>query len=289
MNPIADLHTHSIYSDGTLTPEELLDRAEAAGLTAIALTDHNTVAGLPRFMAAAEGRAIEAIPGAEFSVDYQGGELHILGLFLDPPAYEEVEAEMAEGCRRKEESNLALVDALARDGYVLDYEKIKSATPGGKINRAHIAAAMVAAGYIPSVQEAFRTVLAPESGYYTVPKRIDAFRAIAMIRRLGGVSVLAHPYLNLKDDTRLRAFLEEAKPYGLDGMETSYSLFDGEQTARLEALADQLGLLRSGGSDFHGGTKPYLALATGKGELQVPARYYFALKERKKMRMAGKA
>ncbi|MBO5109825.1 MAG: PHP domain-containing protein [Clostridia bacterium] len=288
MSDRVDLHAHSVYSDGTLTPAELLDAAEAAGLHAIALTDHNTVDGLPHFAAAAAGRKIEAVPGIEFSVDYKGGELHILGLFIDPPAYGEITERMAEGCRRKEDSNVALVEALARAGYPLDYAAIKASTPGGMINRAHIAAAMVEKGYIASVQDAFRTLLAPGNGFYTPPARINAFEIIAMIRRLGGVSVLAHPFLNLKEENDLCAFLEQAVPCGLDGMETTYSLFDADQTARLEALADRFGLLRSGGSDFHGGTKPYLSLGTGKGNLQIPAQYYFELKARKKLRTEGK-
>lgn len=287
-NQWIDLHTHSYFSDGTFSPAQLLDMAEEKGLFAVALTDHNTVAGLEEFMAAAEGREIETVPGVEFSVDYDGVELHILGLFMDPDGYEEITARMDEGCRSKEASNVAMVEALAKDGYYLDYEAIKASTPGGMINRAHIASAMVAAGYIDSVQEAFRTLLAPGNGYYTLPARMDAFDVIRMIRRLGGVSVLAHPYLNLKEESALRTFLEKAKPCGLDGMETTYSLFDEEQTARLESLADEFGLLRSGGSDFHGGTKPYLSLGTGKGNLKIPAQYYFELKVRKKMRMAEK-
>lgn len=277
-----DLHTHSFYSDGTLTPAELLDLAEKSGLAAVALTDHNTVEGLAEFMNAAEGRAVEAVPGIEFSVDYNGGELHLLGLFIGPHAYEEITARMEEDLRRKEASNLALIDALAKGGYPLDYEAIKASTPKGMVNRARIALAMIEAGYISSRQEGFDTILAPGNGYYVPPERIDVFDVIAMIRRLGGVSVLAHPWLNLKEESKLRAFLEKAVPMGLDGMETSYSLFDEEMTARLEALADEFGLLRSGGSDFHGGTKPDLSIGTGKGSLAIPLRYYSALKERKK-------
>ncbi|MBQ9121548.1 MAG: PHP domain-containing protein [Clostridia bacterium] len=288
MRNCVDLHTHSVYSDGTYTPTELVAMAEAAGLNAVALTDHNTVAGLAEFLAAASERSVEAVPGVEFSVDYQGRELHVLGLFIEPEAYGEITARMAEGCRRKEESNVALIVALAKDGYRLDYARIKGATPGGMVNRAHIAAAMVEAGYIASVQDAFRTLLAPGNGYYTPPTRIDAFEVIAMIRRLGGVSVLAHPWLSLKEERDFRTFLERAKPCGLDGMETTYSLFDAEQTARLESIADEFDLLRSGGSDFHGGTKPYLALGTGKGNLQIPAQYYFELKARKKSLMEEK-
>ena len=104
-NQLVDLHAHSHYSDGTLSPVQLLDLAEEKGLFALALTDHNTVAGLAEFMAAAEGRSLEAVPGVEFSADYLGIELHILGLFMDPDGYEEITARMDEGCRSKERNN----------------------------------------------------------------------------------------------------------------------------------------------------------------------------------------
>ena len=118
-----DLHVHSTYSDGTLSPEELIALAEQIGLEAVALCDHNTVAGLPDFLAAAAEKKLQAVPGVEFSTDYQGTELHILGLFIQPQDYEEITAMTDEMFRRKEQSNRDLVAGLARAGYVLDYDE----------------------------------------------------------------------------------------------------------------------------------------------------------------------
>lgn len=278
-----DLHTHSIFSDGTYTPTEIVDGALTAGLSAIALTDHNTVDGLPEFLAAADGKNIHIVPGAEFSVDYNGKELHILGLFIAPEHFDEVTRLMEDANERKEQSNIALVRSLNRVGYRLDYEVLKSATPNGKINRAHIAAAMVEKGYVASVQEAFATVLSKTAGHYTEPKRITAADMIRFIHSIGAVAVLAHPFLHLQE-TELIGFLKETK--GLTGMECYYSTYD-EKTIRLSIdIAEAFGLVCSGGSDFHGANKPDIALGVGKGGLTVPFECYEALlaKQRESVR-----
>lgn len=271
-----DLHTHSTFSDGTYTPEELIEAAKAIGLSAVALCDHNTVAGLPRFLAAAEAAGIEAIPGVEFSADYNRKELHILGLMIPPIRFGRVESLLAEGVRRKEESNLALVRALNGAGYAIDYTAIKWATPCGQVNRAHIAAALTEMGYTPSVQEAFQKLLTPEAGFYVPPKRVSATEVIAFIRSIGGVAVIAHPLIAL-DEGSLREFLTEAIPHGLAGMEVDYSDYDEKTTALAHAIADEFGLLPSGGSDFHGSVKPAIALGYGRGNLCVPYAYVEAL------------
>lgn len=269
MDKYCDLHVHSIFSDGTCTPAELIDLAEAAGLSAIALCDHNTVAGLPDFMAAARGRNVEAVPGIEFSTDYEGTELHILALFVKPEYYDEITTLLADADRRKEESNIALAAALNEAGYVFDYEKVKAATPHGHINRAHIAAELTRLGYTESVQAAFKTLLSPEHGYYDPPKRMDAYDAIRYIKSIGAVAVLAHPFLSM-EEAMLRSFLPEAARCGLDAMETMYAKYN-EATARLAMeIAREHGIENSGGSDFHGKNKPDIAIGTGRGTLRVP-------------------
>lgn len=273
---VCDLHTHSVFSDGTYTPEELVDTAVECGLTAIALTDHNTVDGLPAFLAAAEGKPIEAVAGAEFSVDYDGIELHLLGLHIPPSAFGRVSAMMEAYNDRKEQSNIDLVAALNRAGYALDYAAIKATNPSGRINRAHIAAALTAQGYTASVKEAFKTLLGKDCGYYVEPRRITVWETIDFIREIGAVPVLAHPFLNL-DEEALTTFLPQAKEQGLVGMECAYSLYDEETTAKSYALADQNGLLYSGGSDFHGGNKPHIRLGVGQGNLSIPASWAEAI------------
>ena len=272
-----DLHVHSNYSDGTCDPAELITLAEGAGLSALALCDHNTVAGLPSFLAAAEGSAVEAVPGIEFSTDYRGTELHILGLFIRPEYYAPITAMMADYHRRKEQSNIDLVENLSRAGYAIDYAAIKASTADGFVNRAIIAAALMEKGYVDSIQTAFKTLLKPSHGYYNPPKRPDAYETIRFIKSIGAAAVLAHPFLNL-DEASLRVFLPAAKAAGLDGMEVLYSKFDAETTALAGGLAEEFSLLKSGGSDFHGTNKPDIAVGTGRGDLRIPTDWLKNLK-----------
>lgn len=278
MEGFCDLHTHSVYSDGTYTPAQLLDEAEQKKLTAIALTDHNTVAGLPDFLAAAAGKSVEAVPGVEFSTDYNGTELHILALYLKTEYFSQVMDLMEDYHRRKDQSNADLIAALNRAGYRLDYEKIKASTPEGQVNRALIAAELTALGYTSSIQDAFKKLLNPKCGYYIPPRRHSPQEMLGIIGDLGAVSVLAHPYLNLRQE-ELNAFLAQAAGWGLQGMEVYYSAYDEATTAAALATAEAFCLLPSGGSDFHGGNKPDIRLGEGRGGLRVPARFQEGLKE----------
>ena len=278
---ICDLHIHSIYSDGTSTPCEIIEKSIELGISAIALTDHNTVDGLPFFEEAALGKNIDIVLGAEFSVDYNGKELHLLGLFIKPEHFNKISALMSEVMKLKEQSNIDLVNALVAAGFDLDYNEIKRNTPNGKTNRAHIATAMMNKGYVSSVNEAFKTYLSKDGIYYNEPKRIDVFEMIDFIKSIGAVSVLAHPFLNLSED-ELSSFLPIAKQRGLGGMECYYSLYDYETTSTSLRLADKFGLLPSGGSDFHGSRKPDIELGIGKGNLKIPYEWYLELKKKSK-------
>ena len=280
MENYCDLHTHSVFSDGTDTPARLIELAAEAGLSAVALCDHNTVAGLPDFLEAAKDSSVEAVPGVEISTDFADKELHILALFVQPQHYAAVTALLAEGDRRKEQSNIDLVAALNAAGYALSYEEIKAKTPQGHINRAHIAAEMLELGYVESVQAAFRTLLSPKHGLYHPPKRIDAYDAICFIKSIGAVAVLAHPFLSM-DEQLLRAFLPRAVEAGLDAMEVFYSKYTEETTLLAVKIAEEYGILPSGGSDYHGGNKPDIAIGIGRGELKIPHRWLNGLKKRK--------
>jgi predicted metal-dependent phosphoesterase TrpH len=277
-----DLHTHSRYSDGTAEPAEIIDLAEEIGLSAVALTDHNTVEGLPEFLAAAEGKRVRAIAGVEFSTLYGEieRELHILALFVSPKHFDEVTALAEKPHEDKERSNLALLEALRGIGINLDYEKMKASTKG-TVNRAHFAAEMVAQGYVKNNNEAFLGVLHPDRGYYRAPKRLDAFETIAFIKSIGAVAILAHPLMHL-NEKELNAFLEKARNYGLDGIETEYSEFSRVQTEQAKCAAERFGLLQSGGSDFHGKNKKHISLGTGVWGLQVPMSFAEALEKRAK-------
>ncbi len=271
-----DLHAHSVYSDGTCTPEEVIGLAEEMSLAAVALTDHNTVSGLPRFMQAAAGKRVRAVAGIELSTVFDGAEVHMLGLFLPPDGWPLLEEKMQVLLRNKEESNRRLIAALQQAGYDVNYEELAASTLSGRINRAHIGADMVKKGYAGSIGEAMSGLLSEKAGFYQPPERLSASAGIALIRKAGGLAVLAHPFLNLTEE-ELRRFLPMAKEEGLTGMETHYSLFNAETTCRARQLAAEFGLMESGGSDFHGLHKPDIALGRGKGSLQVPARLYEAL------------
>jgi len=267
-----DLHTHSVFSDGTYTPAQMIAEAEKIGLAAIALTDHNTVAGLPVFVAAGERSTVKTVPGCEFSTDYNGVELHILGLYIRPEHYGIVTDLLDKAQREKEASNHNLVKALNKAGYAIDYEKVVARSQGS-VNRAHIAAELMEAGYISSIQEAFQDLLTKRRGFYKPPQRIGAYDCIRFIKSIGAKAVLAHPFLNLKEEAALRAFLPEAVEAGLDGMEVAYSKFTPEQTALAKQIASDFDLAFSGGSDFHGENKPDIALGVGRGELKIPAEW----------------
>ena len=267
MDKYCDLHTHSHCSDGTTAPGQLIRLAEETGLAAVALCDHNTVKGLPEFVEAAKESPVEAVPGIEFSTEYRGTELHILGLFIKPEHYAAVNALLEEAMQRKERSNIALVERLKEQGLPLDYWAIKSATPNGNVNRGVIGAYMERKGLCGSVKEAFDRWLDPELGFYVPPKRPDAFEVIRFIKSIGAAAVLAHPFLNL-DEAGLREFLAAAE--GLDGMEVYYSKFTPEETALACTIAEEYALVKSGGSDFHGANKPTIRMGIGKGDLRVP-------------------
>ena len=277
MEAVVDLHTHSVFSDGTYSPTRLVREAKQRGLSAIALTDHNTVAGLPEFLRAGREAGVETVPGVEFSTDYRDMDLHVVALFVMPEVFPRVTDLMEEGVRAKEQSNRDLIEKLRCAGMPLDYEAIRSATPNGQVNRAHLAAAMQKAGYVCSIQDAFRRYLEPKFGLYTAPKRPDTFTMIRFIRSIGAVPVLAHPFLKL-DEPGLRALLDRAVPAGLLGMETLYATFDGPTTALAVSVAEEYGLAQSGGSDFHGANKPDLQLGVGRGSLAVPYAFLDRLK-----------
>ena len=267
-----DLHTHSNHSDGTFTPEELIAEAERVGLSAIALTDHNTVSGLPQFLEAARGSGVEAIPGIEISTDYGDRELHILGLFIDEMHYDAITKLLVPLFENKEQSNVALMRSLAEAGYDITYEEVAARIPDGQFNRSHVGEVLTEKGYTSSIAEAFRTVLSKSGGLYRQPKRLPVFEIISFLRSIGAVPVLAHPFLSLTEE-ELRPFLREAVKHGLCGMETVYSTYD-EETARLAAsIAEEYGLKHSGGSDFHGGRKPDISMGTGRGNLCIPVEF----------------
>ncbi len=276
---ICDLHTHTCHSDGTYTPRELIKAAKGTGLSAIALTDHNTVMGLEAFLSEAEHQGIEAAAGIEFSVEYGKHELHLIGMFIKPEHFGVVLDFIGDVTERKNEANRALIKKLADIGFDIDYDALLAATPDGYVNRAHIAAEMVRRGYTKNFNEAFDGYLSEKSGYYTPPKNPNLFDTLVFLCSIGAVSVLAHPLLQLSRE-ELRALLPLAVEHGLCAIETLYAKYDGETREFSSSLAAEFSLLESGGSDFHGDNKPDQRLGVGTGDLAVPYAFYEKLKEK---------
>jgi predicted metal-dependent phosphoesterase TrpH len=273
---LCDLHTHSLFSDGALSPEELVLLAKESGLSAVALTDHNTLDGLERFLEQGEKLGVETIAGVEISSEYNGVELHILALFLQRKDFAKMQDFLSIHKKRKEENNISLANRLVENGYMIDYQEIrKKAT--GVINRVHFANALIEKGYIKSVKEGFDTILSEKNGLYIPPKRLTAFEVIEFIKSINALSILAHPLLDLTRE-ELLGFLKKAKPLGLNGVETIYSEYSIEEQEFSKNLANDLCLLQSGGSDFHGENKPHIKIGIGRGQLKIPYQFVTNMK-----------
>ncbi len=273
-----DLHIHSNCSDGTFTPEQLIEIAKESNLKAIALTDHNTIVGLNRFLEAAKDSGVIAVPGVEVTTAYQGKEVHILGLFLKEEYYDELTEYLAEINRRKEENNRMLAKTLRDAGYDLEYEQMKKKHPGIIPNRVHFALELVEKGVISTVSEAFETILAEGGAYYKPAMKLDTLDVIRFLNSIDAVTVVAHPLFNLTVE-ELHDFLPKAKACGLKGMEVIYTLHSEEDTKIAYELADTYGLLISGGSDFHGTNKPDIKMGRGKDNIEIPFEVYEHLKQ----------
>ena len=281
-----DLHTHSSFSDGTCSPEELVIQAKRKGIGASALTDHHTVKGIPSFLKAAQSAGVEAVPGIEISADYKNYEVHILGLFLPTKNLSAIENWMEDRRKKKQAQNKILAENLNKAGYSISYEEIRRRFPESEINRAHFGAILTEKGYTASTKEALQTILHEKTGFYTPPKKPGFQTILQTIVSFGGLAVLAHPLLNLPENL-LADYLSEAKNLGAAAAETYYSLYSKEKENIISKLVNEAGLLESGGSDFHGEIKPEISLGTGKGTLQIPYPVYETLKNTAKNQKNG--
>ncbi len=264
-----DLHTHSTFSDGTQTPEELVDEAVQLGLTALALTDHDNTAGLPRFLSAAEGKPLRAIPGVELSVNHQPGSMHMLGYFIrhDDPDLNERLIWIRSG---RDKRNAAILKNLGNLGMALTHDEVAAMAGEDVIGRPHIAAAMVERGYVSDLREAFNRYLARGKPAYERRSVMDPVEGIRVIRHAGGVPVLAHPFSLQMEGRALRELVKGLADSGLQGIEVYYPGHARNTQDQLLHLARDFDLIATGGSDYHGKTKPDLCLGRGFGSLNVP-------------------
>ncbi len=263
-----DLHVHSIRSDGTMTPKELVDYAVSKGLKAMALTDHDTVDGIDEIMEYAKDKPVEIIPGIEYSTQYNERDVHIVGLFIDHKAPVFL-AYLARLRQSRIDRNHKLCANLRSAGIDITYEVLLASFPDAVITRAHYAKFLLDKGYVKSRDEAFERYLGDHTPYFVHREKVTPEEVIDVTRRAGGIPVLAHPTLYGLGSEQLDLLIGRLKAAGLMGIETYYSTYSPSEEKKIKALADKYGLLPSGGSDFHGENKPGLDLATGYGRLYI--------------------
>lgn len=276
-----DLHVHSNKSDGTYTPAELIRYAVTKNLRVMALTDHDTVDGLPEIKeeAARIENAPEIVDGVELSTDLEGRDIHIVGLFIntEDPALNRYLQKFKDA---RDLRNVKMCDSLAK-GLNMDisYEKLKNTFPGAVITRAHYARYMLEHKYISSMNEAFERWIGDDKPYFIPREKVKPEDAVELIKKASGIPVLAHPVLYKFSLSRLEKLISDLKEAGLLGMETRYSTYTSGETRQMMMLANKYGLLESGGSDFHGSNKKDIDLGTGRGSLSVPYEIFEKLKE----------
>lgn len=292
-----DLHVHSNCSDGTFSPRELVDYAMEKGLAAFALTDHDTVDGLDEAIAytahlrslqetalggtipsdEAEKERIrtatdtvpEVIPGIELSTEYQGADIHIVGLYIDHQD-ETFRKKLKEFVESRTNRNRKMCARLQQAGIPITYEELLTAYPDSVITRAHYARYMLEKGYVKSRQEAFDCYLGDHAPCFIPREKITPAQAVRLILQAKGAPVLAHPVLYHMSDARLDTLVRELKEAGLMGIEAIYSTYTPTDERQIRSLAAKYGLFISGGSDFHGANKPGVDLGVGYGRLFVP-------------------
>jgi predicted metal-dependent phosphoesterase TrpH len=280
MNPYIDLHCHSTASDGSLSPREVVRLGHSAGLSAMSLTDHDTVAGLPEAADEAAKLGIDFVTGIEISAEYPApGTLHILGYGIDPqsPVLREMTQKLVEG---RDNRNPRIIARLQELGVAITMEEVEAESGGGVIGRPHIAAILVRKGYVSSVKQAFDKYLAPGGLAYFDKERLTPAQAIQCIRDSGGVAVLAHPVqLRTENDAQLETFVKNLVDLGLAGLEILHSDHSAALVEKYRQLARRFGLIPTGGSDFHGRTKEKIQLGYVNGG-RVPRELFEGLKEK---------
>ena len=275
MRPV-DLHVHSNKSDGSKTPEELVHLAIEKGLSAFALTDHDTVDGIDEAMACAdrlrsEGvpNVPEVIPGIELSTEYQGKDIHLVGLYIDHHSAA-FRAYLQEFVNSRTERNRKMCARLAEAGIDISYEKLVAEFPDSVLTRAHYAVYLVQHGYCLSKEDAFSQYLGDHTKYFVPREKITPEMGVSLILQAGGIPILAHPMLYRMSDTRLSELVARLQKAGLMGLEAIYATYSQADERQMRKLASKYDLCISGGSDYHGAAKPGLEMGTGYGGLFVP-------------------
>ena len=277
MNKYIDLHTHSTCSDGTLSPSEVVKLAKEKGLSAVALTDHDTIEGLHEAIETGKTIGIEVITGIEFSVAGDT-EMHLLGLDfdLDCPAITDILDEMIV---QREKRNYIVIELLRKLGIHITIDEIHAESTSPVTGRSQIAKVMLKKGYVSSIKEAFDKYLAFGRPAFVERSTLTPEEAIEIIHKSSGKAFLAHLNQTDKSDEELYSLLTHLKKCGLDGIEGYYTEYTEDMNIRYRKMAEDIGLLLSGGSDFHGTNKDGYEIGSGKGNLRIPYDLVTKIKE----------
>ncbi len=285
MSGYVDLHCHSTASDGTLPPREVVRLAKQSNLTALALTDHDTVAGCAEARDEAANVGIDFLCGIEISAEYPPpGTLHILGYGVDPenPALKSLTETLIAG---RDNRNPRIVAKLNEMGVAVTMREWEDEAKGGVLGRPHLAAILARKGYVSSIKQAFDKYLGQGAPAYFDKERLTPRQAIERIGHSGGVAVLAHAIqLRTENDAQLERVVKDLVDLGLAGIETIHSDHDDVWVQKCSALAERFGLIKTGGSDFHGANKKDISLGSARGR-RIPREMFDALKKRLKPRM----
>ena len=264
-----DLHLHSSASDGSDAPADVIKGAAGAGLTTVSLTDHDNLDGIAEARLAASEHGIDFIAGTELSVEWPHGSMHMLVYFLEPGAGP-LQDRLSELQAGRHARNIEVVGVLNGLGIDISYDEILAEAGGRGVGRPHVAAVMVHKGYVATIQEAFDRYLGNGRPGYVERLRLDVDEAITLARASAAVPVVAHPHTIGVSAEDYDAAFSRLSDAGLMGVEAFYPEYSPQTRAHLAALADERGMVATGGSDYHGRFKPDIAIATGRGDLVVP-------------------
>ena len=283
-----DLHCHSTASDGTFAPSEVVALAVSSGLSALALTDHDTIAGVSEAAEAARKAGLDFLPGIEISCDVPRPQtMHLLGYGVDPlsPILHDLTRRLLQG---RNDRNPRIIEKLNELGVAISMQEIEAEAGGEVVGRPHIAAVLMRKGYVGSIKQAFDKYLAQGGAAYFDKERLTAQQAIGLVRQSGGIPVLAHPVqLRTENDAQLERIVKDLKDVGLAGLEVIHSDHDAALVEKYSRLADRFSLLKTGGSDFHGTNKKDIRLGIANGR-RIPRDFFDALLERlASLRKAG--
>jgi predicted metal-dependent phosphoesterase TrpH len=275
-----DLHCHSTASDGTYAPSDVVDLAVRSGLSGLALTDHDTIGGVTEAAEAARRAGLDFLAGIEISCDVpKPATMHLLGYGVDPDS-----AVLRDLTKRlidaRNDRNPRIIRRLNELGVTITMKEIEDEAGGEVVGRPHIAAVLLRKGYVGSIKQAFDKYLGQGAAAYFDKERLTARQAIEMVLQSGGLPVLAHPIqLRTQNDAQLERIVKDLKDLGLVGLEVIHSDHDAALVEKYAKLADRFGLLKTGGSDFHGTNKKDIALGTANGR-RIPREFFDALIDR---------